>query len=112
MKVFVYGTLKAGFSNSALLDDATLVGADILAPEYTMYDLGAFPAVSIGGTTPITGEVWEVDDFTMSRLDTLEGYPHFYNRSLIPTAHGEAWLYHINDTSAYASRPMASGVWT
>ena len=97
-KVFVYGTLKqsnsvrglnkfpgATFVDQAVTNDAT----------YSLYDLGAFPAVSIKGQQRILGEVWEVDDNTFEVLDSIEGYPHFYNRTQVDTSAGKAWMYYI-----------------
>lgn len=96
-KVFVYGTLKQGHSNHSLLSTARLLGEYTTPPEYTMYSLSAFPAVSLKGCTPIVGEVYEVDTPTFERLDMLEGYPGFYDRTQIQTHFGPAWIYHIED---------------
>ncbi|NIP41348.1 MAG: gamma-glutamylcyclotransferase, partial [candidate division Zixibacteria bacterium] len=77
---------------------------------YTMYSLGGFPAVELSGTTAITGEVYEVDDQTFANLDRLEGYPSFYNRIMIDTEHGEAWMYYIEDCSRF-SDVVKNGTW-
>lgn len=100
-KVAVYGSLRKGAGNSSLLKDAKYVGKTVLPPHYTMYSLGAFPGVVKGGHTPITVEVYEIEDHTLSRLDMLEGYGgnnrnNFYNRELIPTAYGNCYIYFLN----------------
>lgn len=103
-KVFVYGTLKGGnqlrgmnkFANATLVDDATTSDA-----EYSLYDLGAFPAVSMGGKNRIQGEVWQVDADIMQQLDYIEGYPEFYDRKKINTTAGEAWVYYIPHIQEY-----------
>ena len=92
MLIFVYGTLKGGFCNHGVLGDATFMGNYTTPPVYRMFDLGAFPAISLDGTTAIIGEVYEIDN--LDRVDVLEGYPTLYDRSEIPTNFGMAWVYH------------------
>ena len=113
-KVFVYGSLKQGFGNHRLLESATFLGLDTTPPDYTMYSLGGFPGIIPKGNTPIQGEVYEVDQDQFERLDMLEGYPSFYNRKLIDTAHGDAWIYYLNgddgeDFTRYER--VDNGVW-
>lgn len=80
-RVFVYGSLMAGFSNNFWLTMATYVGQRTTAePNYIMFSLGMFPGVATGGWHAIHGEVYEVDDLTLKRLDRLEGHPNFYRR--------------------------------
>ena len=85
--VFVYGTLKATFSNhywymktADYIDDATTV------KKYTMIGKNAaFPYVvceHIRGHN-IKGELYEVDSATLAALDRLEGYPTHYTRQTI-----------------------------
>lgn len=73
-----------------------------------MYDLGAYPAVSIGGRTPIKGEVFAVDKLTLAALDRLEDYPRVYNRIRIATPFGPAWMYVV----PVSARPrIIDGCW-
>ena len=109
--VFVYGTLKAGHGNNELLKGSEFVGEHVTKPIYTMKNLGGFPGVLLDGNTSIIGEVYRVTSPTMARLDRLEGYPHFYNRTKILTDHGEAWMYYL-DANKYASHSdILSGKW-
>lgn len=73
-KVFVYGTLKMGKSNHPLLRDSAYLTDHETDPEFLMINLGGFPGVVRDGATSIKGEVYEVDDETLARLDRLEGY--------------------------------------
>lgn len=101
-KVFVYGTLKRGNRTRGMdkMGNATFVDQAITTEStYSLYDLGSFPAVSREGDNRIMGEVWEVDNELMTVLDHIEGYPDFYNRSLVSTTAGEAWMYHIDDVA-------------
>ena len=95
--VFVYGTLKQGFSNHHVMKRANgrFVGTHNTDPWYTMIKMGTFPGVVVGGETSIKGEVFEVD--SLVPLDRLEGYPGFYNRRLIETDYGPAWMYILAD---------------
>lgn len=110
--VFVYGTLKRGYGNHSVMRRAKgrLIGKHVTEPKWTMHHLGAYPGISQGGHTEITGEVYEVD--SLLPLDVLEGYPHFYNRTLIETQYGPAWVYFLKKPSAYANfNVVESGVW-
>lgn len=107
-KVFVYGSLKQGYGNHPLIKDSVLLGECLTKPIYTMYSLGAFPAVVLQGNTSITGEVYEVDDDTFARLDRLEGYPDFYDRTMIDTDHGKAWMYFLEREEGVE---VEGGVW-
>ena len=106
--VFVYGSLKRGFSNHALLHRAAYLGEHVTAARYTMYDLGPYPAVSIGGRTPISGEVFAVDKLTLAALDELEEYPRVYDRIRIATPFGAAWMY---VTPASTHPRVTDGCW-
>ena len=92
MKVAVYGTLRQGFWNHRLLENSTFLGKTKTEPRFTMYGHGV-PWVTNTGSTEITVEVYEIDEKTFQNLDFLEGYPTYYNRQLINTEFGEAWIY-------------------
>ena len=94
--VFVYGSLKRGFSNFGILNGATFKGAHTTGVNYTMYSLGGFPGVVARGDTSIQGEVFEVDEAHMKALDRLEGVPSFYTRHIIQTSFGPAWMYMLS----------------
>lgn len=82
-RVFVYGSLMKGFGNHGLLQDSAFVSPASIKG-YSLYSLGAFPAAVRGlGQSTILGEVYEVDDATLARLDRLEGHPTFYERQQV-----------------------------
>lgn len=73
-RIFVYGTLKRGGSNHGWLRGQRFVGAATTNPGFRLYDLGGYPGMV---TDPqqglaVEGEVWEVDDAALARLDELE----------------------------------------
>lgn len=96
-EVFVYGTLLSGQHNNRLLSSSTLLGTDEVGG-IEMHDLGPFPAcVASERSEKVVGEVWEVSDETLQRLDYLEGHPTFYKRVQIQTKFGMAWVYLCKD---------------
>jgi len=106
--VFVYGTLRRGQGNyKRLLTSSEWLGEHVVSG-WDMYDLGAFPAV-VRGHGDVTGDVFRVTPDTFARLDMLEGYPRFYDRELIETPAGAAWVYCHNDIPS--NRPIPSGDW-
>ena len=102
-RVFVYGTLKTGGKLRGLnrFEGATIINkAYTEHPDFDMIDLGAFPA-AVPGNSVIQGEVWEIDEYTFGELDTIEGYPTFYNRQLVETTEGSAWMYYIDNIDSF-----------
>lgn len=73
-KVFVYGTLKRGGDNHGWIEKQQFVAEARTEPLYRLYDLGGYPGmvrVPQQGLS-IEGEVWEVDEAGLERLDVLE----------------------------------------
>jgi gamma-glutamylaminecyclotransferase len=92
-RVFVYGTLRRGEVNHHLLAGAKYLGNHRTEPRFTMYDLGAYPGLGRGGSTMVAGEVYQVSEAVLCRLDRLEDYPRLYDRVLIASPYGRAWIY-------------------
>ena len=81
MKAFVYGSLKKNFGNHVLLQTSNYLGeGTTLNPQYSMVNLGSFPGVYQNGNGYIRGEVYEINQSTLARLDLLEGEGNFYSR--------------------------------
>ncbi|CAH0528893.1 gamma-glutamylcyclotransferase family protein [Vibrio hippocampi] len=97
--VFVYGSLKQGFSNDHLMAEAKYLGdGTTQSSDYHLVSLGSYPAALKHGRHPIVGELYQVDDNTFHHLDLLEEHPDFYCREwvAIEDSNGEkvaAWLY-------------------
>ena len=99
-RVFVYGTLKSGNTNNALLVErgSELIG-DCTATGIEMYDLGPFPAAVLKEGGEVEGEIWLVDKATLDRLDWLEGYNEkspessLYIRKMVDTNVGKCFTY-------------------
>ena len=90
-KVFVYGTLKRGLGNHHLLKDSRFLGVGYTGPRFVMLG-GGFPVlVWPKGAGPrqrhVSGELYEVDDATMKRLDQLEAVGSMYDRYSLPVTY-------------------------
>lgn len=96
--LFVYGTLKRGFSNNHLLNQAEFLGAAKTLGKYSLWVSG-IPYVFKGeAVSYIHGELYHVDNLTLKIIDRLEGHPEWYRREEVKvvTEKGEtvtAWLY-------------------
>ena len=81
--VFVYGTLKRGFSRNNALQNQRYLGIARTEPKYAMYGYGGYPALIdnklaelsdiIIQPKSIFGELYEVDDICIRELDEIEG---------------------------------------
>ncbi len=73
MLVFVYGTLKRGHCRASNLAGQRFVGTAETAPRYRMRDIGTYPGlIESAEGLAIQGEVWDVDDACLQRLDVVE----------------------------------------
>ncbi|RXT06516.1 gamma-glutamylcyclotransferase [Ammoniphilus sp. CFH 90114] len=117
--VFVYGTLLSGQSNHHWLD-----GARCMASEAWTFgelvDVGAYPALVLGGTKKVTGELYQVDGEKLKQLDILEDYQvegqeNEYERirETVYTDQGtqEAWVYVYTEERATSCPAIDGGDW-
>ena len=84
-RVFVYGTLKRGIHNHHLLEQSTFVGNAYTVDTFRMFHVG-FPIIFFDNhpdAKSVFGEVYDVDDDTLKRLDRLESEGSMYNRTPI-----------------------------
>ena len=108
--VFVYGTLRRQHYNHSYLEHSEFIAEFVTPAEFSMINLGLFPAVIEGGSTAIHGELYKVDDDTLSALDVLEGVPSFYSRIHLDTDYGQAFMYVLkNNDKDYPV--IESGIW-
>jgi gamma-glutamylaminecyclotransferase len=115
MKVFVYGTLKKGFHNHALLENAKFLGWATLEGSHVLLDAGFPVCVPLyTGSSKVIGEVYEVTPAEMKRLDRLEGEGRMYHRvkRKVEEAEGvcNAWVY-IGDRKYWKDRANVGSQW-
>lgn len=113
MYVFVYGSLKSGFSNHRLLENAKFICNTHTKECYTMLDLQSFPGViKEKDTSQIQGEVYRLKNENIQDLDDFEG--SWYYRENIELDNGyTAEIYFLKD---YPSNPdycnvIENGIW-
>lgn len=106
-KIFTYGTLKRGRTNNYILGSSEFLGVYLTESSFTMYDGRGFPYVIPEGSSIISGELYEVSDKILERLDWLEGVnANHYKRIEIEvsslTDKVMAWIYVASpDTVVY-----------
>lgn len=107
--VWVYGTLRRGETNHALMRDCAYLGQWWSPPIFYLVDLGDYPGI-VNGQQSVLGELYIVDDPTLVKLDELEEVPHEYSRERLMTPWGEACYYHYQmEADGLAAIP--SGDW-
>ena len=111
--IFVYGSLMSGLPYHQQLEGARRIAQGLTLPDFHMFDLGRYPGVTLGGDTPIQGEVYRVTDSMLSRLDAFEGVPTLYHRHRITLTTGmSVQLYVLTDTPERPGvRRIPSGDW-
>ncbi|HEX8163999.1 MAG TPA: gamma-glutamylcyclotransferase family protein [Pyrinomonadaceae bacterium] len=113
--VFVYGTLRRGGLRAMpdLFPGAEFVGGASVSG--CLYDLGAHPGLLAGASgSSVVGELYEVDDETLNRLDDLEAPSHYRRRRIeasLGSRRAACWVYEP-DPEFYPRRILiASGDW-
>lgn len=95
VRIFVYGTLRKGECRNYLLEDSQFIGY-ARAKGFLLYNIGAFPGMVEGGGE-VVGEVYEIHESLLEKLDLVEGAPDLFRRELI-----EVTLENGQTISAYA----------
>jgi gamma-glutamylaminecyclotransferase len=119
-RVFVYGTLKRGHSNHALLETSRFLGEAATLQTYWMITTGVFPVVLDAvpadfGLPPlaIAGEIYHVDDATLAELDRLEREGRSYDRKVTDVSKGRRKVQaHIYIGVADYWHPRKLSAWT
>jgi gamma-glutamylcyclotransferase (GGCT)/AIG2-like uncharacterized protein YtfP len=113
--IFVYGSLRRGcagamsirFPGSKFIAEATVSGS--------LYDLGAYPGLLLNeSSSSVTGEVYEVDDELLNKLDEFEASTNYCRRQVeisLGTDRKVGWTYEP-DPEFYSLRTLIpSGDW-
>ena len=70
--VFVYGTLRRGQANDILALQPAPAWVGRASVHGTLFDLGRYPGVVLGGTALVRGEVYEIAPALEEKLDEIE----------------------------------------
>lgn len=115
--LFIYGTLKRGASNHAVLADQAFLGEARTVGGYRLYVVADYPGLVRDPTDHrgVVGELWTVTPDALARLDAFEGVPEkLYRRDRIElvapqdTVVAETYYYLRNTRGR---RPIISGSW-
>ena len=97
--VFIYGTFKKGHYNHYLIEDSDFLGSGRTIEPFALF-IDRLPYVTKElPLIQIQGEVYSVDDATLTDLDLLNGHPDIYCREMVDihlhanSAIVRAWLY-------------------
>lgn len=80
--IFVYGTLMNGQGAHDRLNGARFLGKAVLR-DYEMFSLGGFPGIQPCAGVSVVGELYEIEDETLSNIDAYEGEGSLYNREIV-----------------------------
>ena len=110
--LFVYGTLRPGESQAWRLGDSQPLGPATTTPEYTLIDLGPYPAMAPGGHQAVVGDLVSVSARTLADLDEFEGA--LYHRAEITLSGRDtrALAYLVTPSFASGRPAVASSDWT
>ena len=117
MNIFVYGTLKKGDPNHALLDSSRFLCTTQTTESYVMLDFGAFPGVlkpediSQMPVSPIKGEIYEISEQKLEELDLYEG--DWYFRESVMLENGlSALMYFLKKIPPVNYKIITDGHWS
>ncbi|SEQ56172.1 gamma-glutamylcyclotransferase family protein [Piscibacillus halophilus] len=72
--IFVYGTLRHNERNHGLLKDSTLISQQAWTAGRLIDTGHDYPALLLDSDELVYGEIYEVDDGVLAKVDELEGY--------------------------------------
>ncbi|MCO7263387.1 gamma-glutamylcyclotransferase family protein [Dickeya zeae] len=108
MRIIVYGSLRRKQGNSHWMTNAQWLG-DHQLEGYELYDLGHYPA-AVAGEGEIYCEVYRISSSILTELDELKRGGGAYQRELIATPYGSAWIY-LYQRPVTDLRRIVSGDW-
>ena len=113
--VFVYGTLRRGGTRAmpSIFPDSTFI--DNTKVSGRLYDFGSYPGLLLDESNSlVVGEVYEVDDEILQKLDEIEAESH-YCRKPVEISFGDrrkiGWVYVYNPKFYSSLILIESGDW-
>ncbi|WP_445286855.1 gamma-glutamylcyclotransferase family protein [Variovorax atrisoli] len=117
--VFVYGTLRRGGRNdiARYRPEPRFIGEASIAG--TLFDLGAYPGIVLGGAQRVKGEVYAIEPAVEMALDVLEEVAdddsgEYIKRQVRVEVNGqwfECLVYEIHPTRIAGLEVIESGDW-
>lgn len=115
--LFIYGTLKRGASNHAVIADQTYLGDARTEPGYRLFLVADYPGLvkDPSDQRGVQGELWSVTPEALARLDAFEGVPEkLYRRDRINLLPPESEIpaqtyYYLRNIRG--RRPIVNGNW-
>jgi len=98
-QVFIYGTLKRGFSNHRRLQVVGTFLKEVTTDDVFDLKMNFFPCLfkepltSNSSPKHIKGELWSVYKRKLKILDKFEGHPTLFKRGKIMVEGQEVWTY-------------------
>lgn len=112
INVAVYGSLRNGMHNHYFMNNASYIGIEKKNVKFEMLSLGSFPAlIPSNNENLITFELYKVNSDDFNKIETLEGYPSFYNRTKIKLNNEDYWVYFIEDFGNIPKIKVDNGDW-
>jgi gamma-glutamylaminecyclotransferase len=112
MLVFVYGRMKQGGADHAILAGSRFLGQALTAPVYDLVDLGGLPGLTKEGGMAVHGEIYAVDRRTLTSLDEFEDHPDTFHRDNLLLDDGREVLGYVLPAAQATGFPrMSSGSW-
>jgi len=118
-RLFVYGTLRKNQNNNYYLKNSRFEGLDSIKG-FIMLDFGDYPMIfEAGAEDIIIVEIFEVDEYTLKRIDILEGYKgdfninNLYSRKIVESMSGlSGYIYTIESPDKFPGlNIIKSGDW-
>ena len=112
LPIFVYGSLRQGNVQHAILAESQFLGSAMTEPEFTLFDVGEWPAAIHKGTTAIVGELYDVNPNKLAEIDRYERHPDLFSRQAVMLAGDiKAWMW-IYISEVHPSWPhIQDGCW-
>jgi gamma-glutamylcyclotransferase (GGCT)/AIG2-like uncharacterized protein YtfP len=110
--LFVYGTLRQGEVQHALLATARHLRMVSTVPSFHLVEVAPYAALVRGGTTSVTGELYELDLATRGVIDVERQVPQLFTRETIDLSDGtRADAYLLTSEQVRGRRRLAHGDW-
>jgi gamma-glutamylaminecyclotransferase len=113
-RVFVYGSLLQGEVNHGVMTGARRIGPATTRSGIGLVQVGPYPSLVFEPAERVArervrGEIYEIDDAGLARLDEFEGHPDWFARIEITLDDGSAVMAYAMSAEATAGLPLIEG---